>query len=41
MGLVGVVQVNFTIPAGVASGSQPVVVTTGNFASKAAGLVVQ
>jgi uncharacterized protein (TIGR03437 family) len=41
VGLVGVVQVNFTIPAGAASGSQPVVVTTGNFASKAARLVVQ
>jgi len=40
-GLVGVVQVNFTIPAGLASGSQTVVVTTGNFASKAASLVVQ
>jgi uncharacterized protein (TIGR03437 family) len=41
VGVVGVVQVNFTIPAGVASGSQPVVVTVGNFASKVASIVVQ
>jgi uncharacterized protein (TIGR03437 family) len=41
VGVVGVVQVNFTIPAAVASGSQPVIVTVGNFASKAASVVVQ
>jgi uncharacterized protein (TIGR03437 family) len=41
VGVVGVVQVNFTIPAGVAGGSQPVIVTVGNFASKTATVMIQ
>jgi len=39
-GLVGVVQVNFTVPAGVAPGAQPVVVTVGTAASPPANLMV-
>jgi uncharacterized protein (TIGR03437 family) len=40
-GLVGVTQINFTIPAGVASGVQPVVVTVGNASSNTATITVQ
>jgi uncharacterized protein (TIGR03437 family) len=40
-GLVGVTQINFTIPQGVASGVQPVVVTVGTASSQAANLTVQ
>ncbi|HTC33712.1 MAG TPA: protease pro-enzyme activation domain-containing protein [Bryobacteraceae bacterium] len=39
-GLVGVVQVNFTVPAGVPTGVQPVVVTVGTAASPPANLMV-
>src|SRR5262249_18492148 len=39
-GLVGVVQVNFQVPSEVAVGSQPVVVTIGGVASKAATLTI-
>jgi len=39
-GLVGVTQVNFTVPAGTPSGEQPVIVTVGGVASKAATLSV-
>jgi len=39
-GLVGVTQVNFTVPAGAPSGEQPVIVTVGGVASKAATLSV-
>lgn len=40
-GLVGATQVNFTIPATVATGVQPVVVTVGTASSPAANLTVQ
>jgi uncharacterized protein (TIGR03437 family) len=40
-GLVGVTQINFTIPATVAPGVQPVVVTVGTAASAPANLTVQ
>ncbi len=39
-GLVGVVQVNFTVPSGVPAGVQPVVVTVGTAASPPANLMV-
>jgi uncharacterized protein (TIGR03437 family) len=39
-GLVGVVQVNFTVPAGVPAGSQPVVVTVGGVPSATVYLTV-
>ena len=37
---VGVLQINFTIPDGVAPGPQPVVVTVGNAASLPANITV-
>jgi uncharacterized protein (TIGR03437 family) len=40
-GLVGVTQINFTIPAGVPTGPQPVVVTIGTAASNTATITVQ
>lgn len=40
-GLSGVTQINFTVPDGAPSGDQPVVVTVGGVASKAAKLTVQ
>jgi uncharacterized protein (TIGR03437 family) len=40
-GLVGVTQINFTVPASVASGAQPVVVTVGSAVSNTATLTVQ
>jgi uncharacterized protein (TIGR03437 family) len=40
-GLVGVTQINFTIPAGVPSGSQPVVVTVGTIATPPAYITIQ
>ncbi|HWD00602.1 MAG TPA: protease pro-enzyme activation domain-containing protein [Candidatus Sulfopaludibacter sp.] len=40
-GVVGVLQINFQVPTNVAAGSQPVVVTIGTVASKAANLTVQ
>ena len=40
-GLVGVTQINFTIPANVPAGSQPVVVTVGGVASPPAYITVQ
>ncbi len=40
-GLVGTVQVNFTVPASVAAGTQPVVVTVGGKASPPVNLTVQ
>ncbi len=40
-GLVGTVQVNFTVPASVAAGTQPVVVTVGGRASQPVNLTVQ
>jgi uncharacterized protein (TIGR03437 family) len=39
-GLVGVVQINFEVPASVPAGTQPVIVTVGGKASAAANLVV-
>jgi uncharacterized protein (TIGR03437 family) len=39
-GLVGVLQVNFQVPSTVAAGTQPVVVTVGGIASKAATLTI-
>jgi len=39
-GLVGETQVNFTVPAGVAPGVQPVVVTVGGFSSAPANLTI-
>ena len=39
-GLVGVVQVNFEVPASVPAGPQPVIITVGGKASAAANLVV-
>jgi uncharacterized protein (TIGR03437 family) len=39
-GLVGVVQVNFTVPAGVPPGRQPVIVTVGDVSSATAFLTV-
>jgi uncharacterized protein (TIGR03437 family) len=39
-GAVGVVQINFQVPAGVATGSQSVIVTVGTAASKAAAVTV-
>jgi len=39
-GLVGVTQINYTVPSGVATGVQPVVVTVGGAASPAASLNV-
>jgi uncharacterized protein (TIGR03437 family) len=39
-GLVGVMQINFTVPSGVATGAQPVVVTVGGVASAPAQLNV-
>ncbi|HLI83588.1 MAG TPA: protease pro-enzyme activation domain-containing protein [Bryobacteraceae bacterium] len=41
MALVGVVQVNYTVPANVPTGQQPVVVTVGGVATPAAMLTVQ
>jgi uncharacterized protein (TIGR03437 family) len=40
-GVVGLTQVNFTIPAAVPPGTQPVVVTVGGVASPAANITVQ
>jgi uncharacterized protein (TIGR03437 family) len=40
-GLVGVTQINFTIPAGVPSGPQPVVVTVGTIATPPAYITIQ
>jgi uncharacterized protein (TIGR03437 family) len=40
-GLVGVTQINFTIPASVSAGVQPVVVTVGSVPSNTASLTVQ
>jgi uncharacterized protein (TIGR03437 family) len=40
VGLVGVTQINFTIPAGLAPGVQPVVVTVGGVASEPVNLTV-
>jgi uncharacterized protein (TIGR03437 family) len=40
-GLVGVTQINFTIPSSVAPGVQPVVVTVGSAASQSANITVQ
>jgi uncharacterized protein (TIGR03437 family) len=40
-GLSGVTQINFTVPDGVPSGEQPVVVTAGGVSSKAAKLTIQ
>ena len=40
-GLVGVTQINFTIPPGVASGPQPIVVTVGSVSSVAATVNIQ
>jgi uncharacterized protein (TIGR03437 family) len=40
-GLAGVTQINFTVPPGAPTGDQPVVVTVGGVASKAATLTVQ
>ncbi len=40
-GLVGVTQINFTVPTSVAPGVQPVVVTVGTASSNAANLTVQ
>ncbi len=39
-GLVGVTQINFVVPSGLASGPQPVVVTVGTAASKAATFTI-
>ncbi|HUK17387.1 MAG TPA: protease pro-enzyme activation domain-containing protein [Bryobacteraceae bacterium] len=39
-GLVGVTQINFTVPTGIAPGVQPVVVTVGTTASPAANITV-
>jgi uncharacterized protein (TIGR03437 family) len=39
-GLVGVTQINYTVPAGVPAGLQPVVVTVGGAASPAANLTI-
>ena len=40
-GLVGVTQINFTVPAGLAPGKQPVVVTVGNVPGTAANFTVE
>jgi uncharacterized protein (TIGR03437 family) len=40
VGLVGVTQINYTVPAGISTGVQPVVVTVGGLASQAANLTV-
>src|SRR5581483_8770672 len=40
VGLVGVTQVNFTIPAATRKGVQPVVVTVGGVSSKAGSITV-
>ena len=40
-GLVGVTQINFTIPSGVPTGSQPIVVTVGSAASPPANMAIQ
>jgi len=40
-GLAGVTQLNFTVPAGIASGVQDVVVTVGGIASPPAKLTIQ
>jgi uncharacterized protein (TIGR03437 family) len=40
-GLVGVTQINFTIPANVPAGVQPVVVTVGTAASPPAYITIQ
>ncbi len=40
-GLAGATQINYQVPGGVATGSQPVVVTVGNVQSKPAYLTVQ
>ena len=39
-GLAGVTQINFVIPAGVATGSQPVIVTVGGVLSVAANITI-
>lgn len=39
-GLVGVVQINYQVPSGIASGAQPVVVTVGGVASPPATLTI-
>jgi uncharacterized protein (TIGR03437 family) len=39
-GLVGVIQINYTVPASISTGNQPVVVTVGGVASAAASLAV-
>jgi uncharacterized protein (TIGR03437 family) len=39
-GLVGVTQINYTVPSGISTGVQPVVVTVGGAASPAASLNV-
>jgi uncharacterized protein (TIGR03437 family) len=38
---VGVTQVNFTIPSGVSTGPQPIVVTVGSASSPAANINIQ
>jgi uncharacterized protein (TIGR03437 family) len=40
-GLVGVTQINFTIPPGLAPGPQPVIVTVGTAQSQTAQIAVQ
>jgi uncharacterized protein (TIGR03437 family) len=40
VGLVGVTQINYTVPTGISTGVQPVVVTVGGVASQAANLTV-
>jgi uncharacterized protein (TIGR03437 family) len=40
-GLVGVTQINFVIPGGLALGPQPVVVTVGTAASQTATITLQ
>lgn len=40
LGLVGVTQVNFTVPSGVPAGAQPVVVTVGGVPSPSARLTI-
>jgi uncharacterized protein (TIGR03437 family) len=39
-GLAGVTQINFTVPAGLAAGPQPVVVTVGGAASPAVNVKI-
>ncbi len=39
-GLVGVMQINYTVPGGLSLGAQPVVVTVGNASSAEAQLTI-